>query len=149
MELSLIDKQIMNHLQGGFPVCENPWDAISSQLGIDVDQLIERIETMQQAGFISRFGPLYNAHEMGGGLSLAAMQIDADDFDRVADIVNGFQQVAHNYEREHQLNMWFVIATEFPYQVAEVIQQIEDSTGYRVYNMPKQEEYFLGLRFEL
>ena len=58
-------------------------------------------------------------------------------------------EVAHNYARDHDLNMWFVIATELPEQVEQVIAQIEDKTGLKVYNMPKQNEFFLRLEFQV
>ena len=68
-------------------------------------------------------------------------------FDAVADIVNGFAEVAHNYARDHALNMWFVVATDRHERVAEVLAEIESGTGLRVYDMPKIEEFFIGLRF--
>lgn len=144
--LSDLDKTIINELQGGFPVAENPWEIISQQLNIDIDTLIEHIEQLQQQGYISRFGPLYDAHKMGGGLTLAALRAESNDYERINTIVNSFDEVAHNYEREHELNMWFVIATEHPHQVEQVIKKIEQKTGCKVFNMPKQEEYFLGLK---
>ena len=57
-------------------------------------------------------------------------------------------EVAHNYEREHAFNMWFVLATETPERIHEVIAAIERATGYKVYNLPKLEEFYVGLRFE-
>jgi len=66
----------------------------------------------------------------------------------VAGIVNDFPEVAHNYAREHPFNMWFVLATGTPVRIDEVIGEIEKATGYTVYNMPKLEEFFIGLRFE-
>ena len=149
MQLDNTDKKIINNLQGGFPLENNPWETLSQQLDIDVDTLINRIQLMQDAGYISRFGPLYDAHKMGGGLTLAAIKVDSDRFDEVTAIVNKFDEVAHNYERDHELNMWFVIATEDPQQVEQVINKIQHLTGYRVYNMPKEEEYFLGLKLEI
>jgi hypothetical protein len=67
----------------------------------------------------------------------------------VSDLVNSHAEVAHNYAREHALNMWFVIATETPEDIDRVINRIEQQTGLRVYNMPKQKEYFLQLKFEV
>ncbi len=149
MELTATDKIIINHLQGNFPLDESPWEAVAELTGIEIDTLIERIQTLQDEGYISRFGPLYDAQKMGGGLSLAAMQVDKSDYESVTEIVNQFEEVAHNYEREHKLNMWFVIATEKPEQVFEVIEKIETASGYSVYNMPKQKEYFLGLQLKV
>jgi siroheme decarboxylase len=147
--LHSLDKKIINNLQGGFPLCEHPWEILSTQLEIPVDEMIKRIERLQAEGYISRFGPLYNAEKLGGGLTLAAMKVPPNRFDEVAACVNAFDEVAHNYQREHILNMWFVIATEKPEQIKRVIKQIETQTGLLVYNMPKKEEYFLELKFEV
>jgi len=149
MNLSTIDKCIINRLQGGFPLSENPWDEIADALLISVNELIDRVQVLQQQGFISRFGPMYHAEKMGGALTLAAMRVPQDDFDHVCELVNSHDQVAHNYARDHALNMWFVIATESADEIQQVIDNIERQTGLRVYNMPKQKEYFLQLKFEV
>ena len=86
---------------------------------------------------------------MGGGLTLAAMKVAADQYDDTTEIVNSFDEVAHNYERDHELNMWFVVATETETEVEQVIEKIQQQTNNRVYNMPKLQEYFLGLKLEV
>lgn len=149
MSLHHLDRKIINHLQGGFPICENPWDELAEQLDIPAGDIINRIQRLQDEGYLSRFGPMYHAEKMGGGLTLAAIKVPEERYDEVTDIVNSFDEVAHNYARDHVLNMWFVVATEKPEQVLSVINKIEQQTGLRVYNMPKQEEYFLGLKFEV
>ena len=146
MNLTAVDRTIINQLQGGFPLSENPWDELSEKLNIPADELIQRITLMQQHGLISRFGPIYNAEKMGGGLTLAAVRVEAERFNEVNEIINSFDEVAHNYERDHELNMWFVIATESADEIQAVIEKIENRTGCHVYNMPKQEEYFLELK---
>ncbi len=98
---------------------------------------------------LSRFGPLFNAGCLGGGLTLAAMSVAEQDFDRVKDLVNDLPAVAHNYRREHELNMWFVIATETTAGVAETITTIQSTTGLQVYNFPKIREFYIGLWLEL
>jgi DNA-binding Lrp family transcriptional regulator len=142
------DREIINRLQGGFPICEQPYAQVAQQLGIAEDELITRIGTMLDEGVLSRFGPMYHAERLGGGLTLAAMQIPEDDFDKVAEQVNAFEEVAHNYQRDHRLNMWFVLATEAEEDIGRVIGEIEACTGYKVYNMPKQQEFFVGLKFD-
>ena len=149
MTLDTIDKSIINCLQGGFPIAENPWDEIAESLQLSVDDLINRIQNLQQQGYISRFGPMYHAEKLGGGLTLAAMKVADEDYQQITELVNSSDQVAHNYARDHQLNMWFVVATETPEEVSHVISDIERRSGMRVYNMPKQKEYFLQLKFEV
>lgn len=144
-----VDRDIINGLQGGFPVCEHPFRETAARFGIEEAELISRIQQLQQQGYISRFGPMYHAERLGGGLTLAAMAIAERDFGRVTRIVNAYPEVAHNYRREHEFNMWFVLATESPARINSVIREIERQTGYLVYNMPKLEEFFIGLKFEV
>jgi len=142
------DRQIINGLQGGFPICERPYAAAAASLGIDEEDLIERLSRMLEDGTLSRFGPMVHAEKLGGGLTLAAMSVPEERFDDVTARVNAHPEVAHNYARDHRLNMWFVLATETSERIAEVIAEIEDETGLPVLDMPKQQEFFVGLRFE-
>jgi DNA-binding Lrp family transcriptional regulator len=147
--LDHIDRTIVNALQDGFPISERPYAEAAARLGIEETELLMRLQGLLHDGALSRFGPMYHAEQLGGALTLAAVEVPSEDFDRVAEIVNGFPEVAHNYAREHRLNMWFVLATERPERIAAVIGEIERATGCRVYNMPKEEEFFVGLRFAL
>lgn len=146
--LDTLDRAIINELQGGFPLCEFPFAEIAERLGTRECELITRIQRLLDNGILSRFGPMYHAERLGGGLTLAAMAIPPADFERVVEQVNAFPEVAHNYQRDHRLNMWFVLATETPQRIDEVIAEIEKVTGYKVLNVPKEEEFFIGLRFE-
>lgn len=143
-----VNRRIINGLQGGFPVGERPYAEAARRLGIDETDLIVRLEALLDRGVLTRFGPLYHAERLGGGLALAAMAVPEPEFDRVAGLVNAHAEVAHNYARDHELNMWFVLATESPSRMEEVAAEIERETGLTVYQMPKIEEFFVGLRFE-
>ncbi len=144
-----LDRHIINSLQGGFPVSERPFRDAADELGTTESELITRIRCMLDDGLLTRFGPLYNAENMGGALSLCAMQVPPEHFDEVAEQVNAFPEVAHNYQRDHEMNMWFVLATESLEKLAETLQKIEEDTGLTVCNFPKQEEFFVGLNFQV
>jgi len=149
LNLDAVDRAIVNRLQAGFPICERPYARAATELGIDEQELLERLQRMLEQGVLSRFGPLFNAGRMGGGLSLCAMAVPEERFEEVARRVNAFPEVAHNYRREHELNMWFVLATETPRRIREVLDEIERETGLPVHDMPKRAEYFVGLRFDV
>ncbi len=144
-----IDRSIINNLQGGFPICDHPYAVVAEQLGIDEADLHNRLQQMLEKKQLSRFGPMYHAERLGGGLSLCAMRVPEADFERVTEQVNAFPEVAHNYARDHEFSMWFVLGTETPERVEETCQEIEKATGYKVYNMPKKQEFFVGLKFEV
>lgn len=144
-----LDRAILNRYQGGFPICERPYQAAAETLGISEQELIRRLERMLAQKQLSRFGPMYHAERLGGGLSLCAMRIPEDRYEQVTEQVNSFPEVAHNYARDHAFNMWFVLATETPERIGAVLAEIEQRTGFRVYNMPKLQEFFIGLKFEV
>lgn len=147
-EIDAVDRRIVNALQGGFPISPRPYAEAAERLGIPERELITRLERLLDDGVLSRFGPMYHAERMGGGLTLAAIQVPQDRFDAVADQVNAHPEVAHNYARDHALNMWFVVATDRPDAVGETLEAIAAETGLEVFDMPKLQEFFVGLRFE-
>jgi len=144
--LDATDRLIINALQGGFPVSECPFAETADTLGLDEDELIERIERLVAEGVLSRFGPMFNAEKLGGAVTLCALEVPSHRFEEVAATINRHREVAHNYAREHALNMWFVIATETPADIADVIARIERETGLDVFDLPKEREYFIGLK---
>ncbi len=147
--MDAVDRRIVNGLQGGFPIVERPFAAAAAKLDLTEDELIERLGRLLAEGRLSRFGPLYNAERLGGAVTLAAMTVPEAEFDKVAEAVNSHPEVAHNYARDHALNMWFVISSDRPQHIDEVIEAIEEDTGLPVYEMPKLEEFTISLRFEL
>jgi len=147
--LDAVDRAIINRLQGGFPIGERPFAEAAGELEIGESDLIARLDRLLQEGFLTRFGPLYDAQQMGGGLTLAAIEVSESELEAVADQVNAHPEIAHNYSRNHPLNLWFVLATERPEQIAEVLSQIATETGLAVYDFPKEEEFFIGLQLQV
>jgi DNA-binding Lrp family transcriptional regulator len=141
-----LDRRIVNGLQGGFPLSERPFAEAADRLGTTEADLLRRLESLLQNGALTRFGPLYDAERLGGAFSLCAMSVPAEDFERVARLVNAHPEVAHNYERDHRLNMWFVVAADDASRIEPLIQTIERETGCPVLNLPREQEYFVELR---
>ena len=141
-----LDRRIINLLQAGLPVVDEPYAAVAEELGIEEDELLSRLQLLLDNKMHSRFGPMYDAQKMGGAFSLVAMKVPAPRFDEVAELVNSYPEVAHNYQRDHNFNLWFVIATETQQQIGEVNAEIEQRSGLQVYNFPKLAEYYVGLQ---
>ena len=146
MSLDDTDRAIINALQGEFPLCERPYAAAAEGLGLTEDELLARLKAMLDNKVLTRFGPMFQIERMGGAFCLAAIAAPEDSYDAVAAQVNAFAEVAHNYRREHALNMWFVLATEKPSLIATTAAAIEASTGLVVNLFPKQREYFVEMR---
>lgn len=147
-ELTTVERQIIDTLQGDFPICEQPYAEVASRLGISEDELLQRLEQLLADKVLTRFGPMYQIERMGGAFVLAALAVPEDRYDEVTALVNALPQVAHNYRREHALNMWFVLATETQGGIAEAVAQIERDTDLPVYAFPKEREFFVEMKLE-
>jgi DNA-binding Lrp family transcriptional regulator len=141
------DRLLLDALQDGVPVCARPFAALARQTGISEQDIVARVARMLDAGMLSRFGPLFNVETFGGSYVLAAMAVPADAFERVVALLNGYDEVAHNYERDHRLNVWFVVAAPSPSAAERVLADIEARSGIPVRRLPKEREYFVGARF--
>lgn len=142
-------RDFINRYQGDFPLCDRPFRAVAEALGTDEPTLIETVRGLLDSGILSRFGPLYDAERLGGRFTLAAMAVPDDRFDPVAAELGELPEVAHNYRRDHALNMWFVLATPSEQTLQDALRRIRARTGLKVYDFPKLAEYHLGFWIHL
>lgn len=147
-DLDAVDRKIIDFLQGDFPLCEQPYAQAAALLGISETELLDRLKSLLADKVLTRFGPMYQIERMGGAFVLAALAVPEESYEVVTAKVNALPQVAHNYRREHALNMWFVLATETEGGIADAIAQIEQSTGLPVYAFPKEREFFVEMKLE-
>ncbi|MDC8771273.1 Lrp/AsnC family transcriptional regulator [Roseateles albus] len=145
-KIDALDAALINRLQDELPLLPRPFAAIAAELGYSEEVVIERLQRLLAQGTLTRFGPLFQIERAGGLFVLAAMQVPEQRFDAVAMLVNALPEVAHNYRREHALNMWFVIAVETPEQADSVCRRIEALTDCVVLAFPKEREFFVGLK---
>ncbi len=145
-ELDDTDRRIVNTLQEGFPLSPRPYAEVADRLDLTEAELIARLARLIERGALTRFGPFFDAEAMGGAFCLCAMAVPAARFDEVMTQVNARAEVAHNYERAHRLNMWFVLATETPEGIEAAARAIEEETGLRVFRFPKEREFFIRFR---
>jgi len=145
--LDPIDRTLITALQDGIPLIERPYRAVADALGISEQAVVDRIAALLERRVLTRFGPMFDVAKMGGAFVLAALAVPEARWDAVCELVNALPEVAHNYCREHALNMWFVLATETPQGIDAAIARIEADTGLPVYAFPKEREFFVELKF--
>jgi siroheme decarboxylase len=142
-ELALIDRW-----QHGFPLVEKPFEVVGRFAALDEDETIGIFRRMRENEVISRVGAVVRPNTVGAS-TLAAMQVPDERLEQVADLVSREPLVTHNYEREHALNLWFVITGTGPEAIAATIERIRRQTGLDVVDLPMLEAYHLGLGFSL
>jgi siroheme decarboxylase len=141
-----LERDIVNRLQGGFPLAPRPFAEAAAALGTDEATLIAALERMLAEKTLTRFGPMFDVEKMGGAFTLCAMRVPQAELERVAALVNAHPEVAHNYERAHEFNLWFVVAADAREAIAPLLAAIEAETGYPVLDLPREREYFIELR---
>ena len=143
-----VDRRLINAIQGEFPLSARPFAEVGAALGLSEDEVIARLQSLLDDRVLTRFGPMYQIERMGGAFCLAAIAVPEAQWASAVEAVNAFPEVAHNYRREHTLNMWFVLATETPEGIADCARRIEAATGLVVHLFPKEREYFVEMRLE-
>lgn len=144
--LDAVDRRLVNRLQEDLPLQSRPFAGIAEELGLSESEVLERLQRLLDEGILTRFGPFFDAAAMGGAFCLCAMAVPEERFDAVAEQVNAWPEVAHNYERDHSLNMWFVLAAESLDEIEAVATAIEQQSALPVWRFPKLQEFFIGFR---
>ena len=148
IQLNSLEKRVLNEFQHNMPLSEQPYVDMAQQLGVSEKSLLKTLEKLKTLGAISRIGAVFRANRIGVS-TLAAMQVPAEKLQEVAQLVNSYQAVNHNYEREHQFNMWFVVVATDQQQLDFVLNSIEQKTGYKVMSLPMLKDFHIDLGFDL
>ncbi|WP_254862324.1 Lrp/AsnC family transcriptional regulator [Halovivax gelatinilyticus] len=144
--LDAADAALIDGYQSGFPVEARPFRRLATDLDIDEREAFERVRRLVDSGIVRRFGAVLNPPVIGSS-TLAAVKAPAERFDDVADVVNGYRQVNHNYARDHEWNMWFVVTAGSREVRDRIIEEIESRTGLEVLVLPMLTDYYINLEF--
>ena len=148
VKLTALEKCLLNEYQRGFPLSDAPFALIAQQQGVTEEDVIGTLQSLQQRGLISRVGPVF-APLRAGASTLAAMAVPADQLEAVAASISRYEEVNHNYEREHTFNLWFVVTAPDPLCVRQVLDEIQADTGLPVLDLPLERSFYIDLGFPL
>lgn len=146
--MNALDFRLLNDFQRDFPLVCEPYALVARTLGVSRDEVLDTLAKLRGLGAISRIGAVFRPNAIGAS-TLAAMAVPADRLNTVARYVSGFREVNHNYEREHRLNLWFVVTAPEVGRLNQVLGSIEQTTGLDVISLPLLEEFHIDLGFDL
>jgi len=147
-KFNTLEEKVLNKYQRDFPLVPRPYDQIAGQLGITEADLLDILGNLQDRHVIGRVGAVVKPQTVGAS-TLAAMRVPKHRLGKVASVVSSFEAVNHNYEREHQLNLWFVVTAADDAGVKTVLFEIEKQTGIEVIDLPLQTSFHIDLGFDL
>jgi DNA-binding Lrp family transcriptional regulator len=144
----LLDQRLLNDFQHDFPLVPRPFAAIAETLREPEAAVMARLAWLRLDGAVSRIGAVYRPHTVGTS-TLAAMAVPPEQLDDVAALVSTYPQVNHNYQRDHRLNLWFVVACTDRAELDGVLDGIRARTGLTVLDLPLVEDFHIDLGFDL
>jgi DNA-binding Lrp family transcriptional regulator len=147
-DLTGIEQRLLNDFQHDFPLSPTPYADMAQALGVSEAEVLATLARLKDTGAVSRVGAVVRPNTVGAS-TLAAMAVPPKELERAATIVNGFAEVNHNYEREHRLNLWFVVTAPDSTRLRQVLDGIAARSGCDVLSFPLLEDYHIDLGFEL
>lgn len=126
MELDRTDKDILNRIQGEFPISSDPYGEIGAAIGISGPEVLERVKRLLENGVIRKVGPFFDAKKMGYRSTLCAVHIPEGRLEPAASVINSYPQVTHNYLREGTPNVWFTVIAESHEAIARILDEIKN-----------------------
>ena len=146
-----VDLKLLDLLQDEFPLSSSPWETIGEKIGMSGEDVLSRVRDLHSRGVIRSISPILETGRIGLLAStLVAMQVPGPDIPRVVAIINEYPQVSHNYEREHDYNVWFTLSTRDQDECTRLIREIIARTGVppeRVLDLVTLERYKIDVRF--
>lgn len=143
-----LEQKLLDNYQRDFPLSATPFADIADELGVSEGQVLETYQGLKDRGAVGRVGGIFKPGSVGAS-TLAAMEVPEDKLEAVADMVSAMAEINHNYEREHRLNLWFVVAADTEKDVKRTLRAIEEQTGLEVLDLPMLEAFHLDLGFKL
>lgn len=146
--LTDLEFHLLNDWQRGLPLVERPYAAIAEALDCTEAEVIAGLGDLMSRGHISRVGAVFRPHVLGCS-TLAAVSVPEARIEAVAQSIDAYPEVNHNYEREHAYNLWFVVTAPARERVAEVLAGIHRQTGCKPLDLPMLADYHIDLGFDL
>jgi len=147
-DYSPLEQHLLNDFQRDLSLSATPFADMAKQLKVSEQEVLQAIESLQARGVISRVGPVFRPNRVGVS-TLAAMSIPQDKLECVARIISAFPEVNHNYEREHEYNLWFVVTASSEEHLDIVLYEIEQHAEFPLMSLPMLDDYFIDLGFQL
>jgi DNA-binding Lrp family transcriptional regulator len=152
-QLDNTDKQLLQLLQEDFPIVEYPWKELSVKLGISEKQVITRIENLYATGAIRKIGPIVDSSKVGyTSATLVALRVPENQIDNAASVINQYSNISHNYEREHEYNVWFTLVAKNTQELIHTLNEILQKIGLSqndALNLPTVKRFKINVNFNL
>jgi DNA-binding Lrp family transcriptional regulator len=146
-----IDLILLDALQDDLPIVSRPWKAIADRLDISETEVLDRMKKMEGLGIIRGFSPVLESRPMGlHAATLVALHVPEARREEIAAVISGYDEVSHNFCRDHYYSLWFTVAAQDSAGVRRVLDEILHRTGIPASDMldlPTRKKIKIDVRF--
>ncbi|MCQ6963246.1 AsnC family transcriptional regulator [Methanolobus chelungpuianus] len=143
------DKKILNTIQHEFPLDTHPFLKLGEGLEISEEEILTRLRRLQEEGAVRKIGPVINRNRVGGTSTLVAVKVPEEMIDKVADYIDEYAEVSHNYLRPDIYNVWFTLSASDEERIQEILRELSQKTGLEFVNLPTVRLFKIGVRFNI
>jgi len=146
-----LDSRILRALQYEFPLSERPYEALARKLDISADELWERTLKLIDQGVIRRLGASLDSRKLGYSSTLAAVSVSSERLEEAAEMIGGYPEVTHSYQRDDRFNIWFTIIAADSERMDVILEEIRSALSLdssQVLNLPVKRLFKLDARFK-
>ncbi|MGI9952951.1 AsnC family transcriptional regulator [Moorellaceae bacterium AZ2] len=145
-----LDRRLLNLIQQDFPITGRPYLEIGRRLNLSEGEVINRLEKLKRAGIIRRIGAVFDLRRLGYVSTLCALKVPPGRLKEVAEVVNSFPGITHNYLREHEYNMWFTLIGPSRQHLERIMEEIKERTGLtELLELPAERSFKIRVNFNL
>ncbi len=147
--MEMIDKKILALMQEAFPVVSDPYLELSKKLGISKDELFSRVKALYDAGYILKISSKY-VRSSKSIRALIALKVEKELEDKIAEAINDYEEVSHNYLRDDEYSIWFTVSTTSKKEFENIVSKIRDIKGVKnMLILSSKKLYKLNVEFEV
>ena len=144
------DKELLNEIQWTFPLITRPFDAIATKFNTTPEIIKEKLNNLKEIGVLRQLSAIFDTRKLGYTSSLVAMEIEDDKLDYVASQINRHPGVSHNYERDHQFNLWFTLAVPPGADLNSELEKFNVLKGIKKVRMlPTLQLFKIGVKLDM
>lgn len=144
------DRAILNRIQSDFPITSRPYHSIAQDVGLNEQEVIERVLRLKQSGIIRRIGGNFVPGKLGYVSTLCAARVPPEKLAHFTEIVNRYPGVTHNYLRDNAFNVWFTFIAPSMEEIEESLRTIRAETGItEILNLPATRVFKIRAQFDV
>src|SRR5947209_16733246 len=145
-----LDKEILNEIQWTFPLVPRPYSQVAKKFHATDEKIMQRLRTIKETGILRQLSAIFDTRRLGYKSALVAMAIEPEKLERVASQINRHPGVSHNYERNHEFNLWFTLAVPPGSDLKSEIDKFSKLSGIKkVRLLPTIKLFKIGVKLEM